>query len=74
MRRRTIFGLTAGLSLSALMSAPAMAADITVGMSWANYQEERWKIDESGLRAGLEEMGAELVMKRPGFTGEFLVQ
>lgn len=61
MRRRTIFGLTAGLSLSALMSAPAMAADITVGMSWANYQEERWKIDESGLRAGLEEMGAELV-------------
>nr|WP_106206189.1 substrate-binding domain-containing protein [Aliiruegeria haliotis] len=53
--------LMAGLSMSALLTAPALAADITVGMSWANYQEERWKIDESGLRAGLEEMGATLV-------------
>ena len=33
----------------------------TVGMSWANYQEERWKIDEEGLRARLEEMGGELI-------------
>ena len=30
-------------------------------MSWANYQEERWKIDEQGLREGLEEMGGELI-------------
>lgn len=61
MKRRSVMSLLAGLSLSALMTAPALAADITVGMSWANYQEERWKIDESGLRAGLEEAGAELV-------------
>ncbi|PRY22200.1 D-xylose transport system substrate-binding protein [Aliiruegeria haliotis] len=61
MKRRTLMSLMAGLSMSALLTAPALAADITVGMSWANYQEERWKIDESGLRAGLEEMGATLV-------------
>ena len=33
----------------------------TVGVSWSNFQEERWKTDESALRAALEEAGAEYV-------------
>lgn len=63
MNRRTLIGATFGLS--ALMALPAIPAtaqdDLTVGMSWANYQEERWKIDEAGLKEALDEMGATLV-------------
>ncbi|EAR51122.1 ABC sugar (xylose) transporter, periplasmic binding protein [Oceanicola granulosus HTCC2516] len=32
-----------------------------VGMSWANFQEERWKIDQAGIEAALEELGGELI-------------
>lgn len=60
MKRRYLFGLSAA-ALIAAGSLPALADDIVVGMSWANYQEERWKIDEAGLKAGLDELGATLV-------------
>lgn len=61
MKRRTMMGLIAGASLGAMAASPALAEDFVIGMSWANYQEERWKIDEAGLRAGLDELGATLV-------------
>lgn len=59
----TSFAAIAGFAaVTGLSSAPALADnDLTVGMSWANYQEERWKIDEAGLSNALEEMGATLV-------------
>ncbi|WP_299790680.1 substrate-binding domain-containing protein [uncultured Marivita sp.] len=60
MKRRYLFGLSAA-ALIAAGTLPASADDIVVGMSWANYQEERWKIDEAGLKAGLDELGATLV-------------
>ncbi|MCF2869518.1 D-xylose ABC transporter substrate-binding protein [Octadecabacter sp. G9-8] len=31
---------------------------ITVGVSWSNFQEERWKTDEAAIRAALEAAGA----------------
>jgi D-xylose transport system substrate-binding protein len=31
----------------------------TVGVSWSNFQEERWKTDEAAIKAKLEELGAE---------------
>jgi D-xylose transport system substrate-binding protein len=38
---------------------PAMAqAEVVVGVSWSNFQEERWKTDEAALRGVLEERGA----------------
>ena len=59
MHRRTLMVAAAAV---ALMAPMATAQDgPTVGMSWANYQEERWKIDEAGLEEGLEEIGATLV-------------
>ncbi len=61
MFRRMLIGLVGTASLVALSAGGALAKDIKIGMSWANYQEERWKIDEAGLRAGLEDLGAELV-------------
>ncbi|MFT6451580.1 MAG: D-xylose transport system substrate-binding protein [Halocynthiibacter sp.] len=34
---------------------------ITVGVSWSNFQEERWKTDEAAIRAALEAAGASYV-------------
>lgn len=36
----------------------AFAQDITVGVSWSNFQEERWQTDEAAIRQALEELGA----------------
>ena len=50
--------LAAGLTVAALTTSAL--AQVKVGMSWANYQEERWKIDEEGLKQRLGELGATL--------------
>ncbi|NIA67483.1 D-xylose ABC transporter substrate-binding protein [Pelagibius litoralis] len=47
--------LTAGLVLSA---ATAAVAQTVVGVSWSNFQEERWKTDEAAMKAELERLGA----------------
>ncbi|MFT6228699.1 MAG: D-xylose transport system substrate-binding protein, partial [Paracoccaceae bacterium] len=39
--------------LAASLSGQAIAADITVGVSWSNFQEERWKTDEAAIKAAL---------------------
>ncbi|MEM7491608.1 MAG: substrate-binding domain-containing protein [Pseudomonadota bacterium] len=60
MRRRTL--ITAAALLAATTALPAWAEDgPRVGMSWANFQEERWKIDESGLQSELDALGGTLV-------------
>ena len=60
MKRRTILGLAA--TLAAATAIPAWAQDAPrIGVSWANFQEERWKIDEAGIQAGLDALGGTLV-------------
>jgi D-xylose transport system substrate-binding protein len=49
--------LAAALMMSA--STAALAQDITVGVSWSNFQEERWKTDEAAIKAALDAAGAE---------------
>ncbi|HHS82700.1 MAG TPA: D-xylose ABC transporter substrate-binding protein [Devosia sp.] len=51
--------LAAGMA-SASISTQALAASdgITVGVSWSNFQEERWKTDEAAIKAALEAAGA----------------
>ncbi|AOZ68900.1 D-xylose ABC transporter substrate-binding protein [Rhodobacter xanthinilyticus] len=46
--------LTAGLATSAF-------AEMTVGVSWSNFQEERWKTDEAAIKGALEAAGAKYV-------------
>jgi D-xylose transport system substrate-binding protein len=54
--------LLATISAAAMLAgSAAFAQDLTVGVSWSNFQEERWKRDESAMRAALEEAGAEYV-------------
>ncbi len=38
--------------------AAAEKPGITVGVSWSNFQEERWKTDEKALREALDRAGA----------------
>ncbi len=52
--------VVAGLSGTA-MSQGAMAQDLTVGVSWSNFQEERWKTDEAAIKEALEAAGAAYV-------------
>ena len=54
--------LVAALAATALTPAAVLAQDgPTVGVSWSNFQEERWKTDEAAIQAALEEAGAEYI-------------
>lgn len=47
-------------ALAASVSSLALA-EVTVGVSWSNFQEERWKTDESAIKKALDEAGATYV-------------
>lgn len=50
----------AGLFLTlatAMTATTALAAGTTVGVSWSNFQEERWKTDEAAIKAVIEKAG-----------------
>jgi D-xylose transport system substrate-binding protein len=53
------------LLLAATLSATALGTTVsadghgmTVGVSWSNFQEERWKTDEAAIKSALEAAGA----------------
>jgi D-xylose transport system substrate-binding protein len=52
--------IAAAIAVAGFNSA-ALAQDLTVGVSWSNFQEERWKTDEAAIRAALEAAGATYV-------------
>ena len=49
--------LMAGAAVSFLFCAHAEAAGKVVGVSWANFQEERWKTDEAAMKAAIAAAG-----------------
>ncbi len=54
--------LKASLTAMALSLAAAGAfAQVTVGVSWSNFQEERWKTDEAAIKTQLEKLGAKYI-------------
>ncbi len=57
MNRRFVLAAAAAMTLP----VTAVYADghaMTVGVSWSNFQEERWKTDEAAIQAALEAAGA----------------
>lgn len=56
MKKTTVF---ATAIFGATMATSALAQ--TVGVSWSNFQEERWKTDEAAIVAALEAGGVEYV-------------
>ena len=53
MRNSIMLAVAATLGFS----SAALAQDLTVGVSWSNFQEERWKTDEAAIVAALEAAG-----------------
>src|SRR5690606_40830160 len=49
--------MLAGVAMSLTLSAAAHAEGKTIGVSWSNFQEERWKTDEAAIKAAIEAAG-----------------
>lgn len=56
-----LLSIFAAAALSAGLVTTSYAQDITVGVSWSNFQEERWKTDEAAIKAALEAAGAKYI-------------
>lgn len=54
----TIKSLLAAGAVSLMATTAVFAQDITVGVSWSNFQEERWQTDEAAIVAALDAAGA----------------
>jgi D-xylose transport system substrate-binding protein len=39
------------------IAGPVLAKDLVIGVSWNNFQEERWKTDEAAIKAVIEANG-----------------
>lgn len=74
--RKFIKGLAALALLAApvagIVATPAVAQDkkIVVGVSWYKFSDERWKIDEAGIKSVLEKAGAEYISADANFSAE----
>jgi D-xylose transport system substrate-binding protein len=56
--------MTLKISLTAMtlsLAAAGAFAQVTVGVSWSNFQEERWKTDEAAIKTQLEKLGAKYI-------------
>jgi D-xylose transport system substrate-binding protein len=49
------------VALLTVAGGPALAKSLTVGVSWSNFQEERWKTDEAAMKNQLEKLGAKYI-------------
>jgi D-xylose transport system substrate-binding protein len=49
--------LLAGAVMSVAMAGSAWAEGKTIGVSWSNFQEERWKTDEAAMKGAIEANG-----------------
>ncbi len=61
---RTLTSLAFGLT------AIGASAQTVVGVSWSNFQEERWKTDEAAIKAQLEKLGAKYISADAGGSPE----
>jgi D-xylose transport system substrate-binding protein len=52
-----ILKLAAAAAMTVASATTAFAQDKTVGVSWSNFQEERWKTDEAAIKEALDAAG-----------------
>jgi D-xylose transport system substrate-binding protein len=55
--RKFTAALLAGAAITLLFTTLAQAKDKIIGVSWSNFQEERWKTDEAAIKKQLEANG-----------------
>ena len=53
--RSILFAATAALAMG--VASAALAEGKTIGVSWSNFQEERWKTDEAAMKEAIEANG-----------------
>jgi len=58
------------LAASLIGGFASLAAAQTVGVSWSNFQEERWKTDEAAIKAELAKLGASYISADAGGSPE----
>ncbi len=61
MLKKTVIPVLAVLMV-AVFSSAVFAQELVVGVSWSNFQEERWKTDEAAMKGELESHGAKYIM------------
>ncbi|MES0032449.1 D-xylose ABC transporter substrate-binding protein [Mesorhizobium sp. M0040] len=49
--------ILAGVAMTLALASVAQAKDKVIGVSWSNFQEERWKTDEAAMKAAIEAAG-----------------
>src|ERR1051325_5306670 len=54
-------GWTLLLVTAAVLCAGSTVCAQTVGVSWSNFQEERWKRDEAAMKAAIEKAGGKYI-------------
>ena len=57
-------------ALALAMGTAAAFAQATVGVSWSNFQEERWKTDEAAIKAELAKSGTKYISADAGGSAE----
>lgn len=57
-------------SLLFLWTSAHADKQITVGVSWFKFADERWKIDEAGIKSALEKVGAKYISADANFSTE----
>ena len=63
--KRILGTILGAVGAAAILAGSAQAQDkLVVGVSWSNFQEERWKTDEAAIKAALEAAGAEYISRR----------
>lgn len=55
--RKFTTAILAGVAMSLVLVSAAQAKDKIIGVSWSNFQEERWKTDEAAIKKQLEANG-----------------
>ena len=57
-------------ALALSLIALGASAQTVVGVSWSNFQEERWKTDEAAIKSQLEKLGAKYISADAGGSPE----
>ncbi len=58
---KKIFAAFLGAAVSIGAVTTSFAQEIVVGVSWSNFQEERWKTDEAAIKEALAAAGAKYI-------------
>ncbi|WP_377295914.1 D-xylose ABC transporter substrate-binding protein [Rhizobium sp. SGZ-381] len=58
---KSVLKLMAAAAVITSVHVPAQAKDLVVGVSWSNFQEERWKTDEAAIKEALKAAGAKYI-------------